>query len=168
MFASFAAHGIIGALQLAGADGSVQKTVARVCAAFVLAHVIVTVYLTAKTLYARRKAGVGYFKNNELFFARRISGFAVIIPLVMHLFIFTSSNAGSYRLQVFTTGRLISQILMVLTIAVHVITNIKPLMISLGTKSYKKLALDFILVIAVLLLLFSLAFLIYYLRWMAN
>ncbi len=165
MLVTFLTHGIIGALKLAGAGAYEQKIVAWICIGFVCAHVLVTMILTAQTLHARKLSGAGYFKDNILFWVRRISGFAVIIPLVMHLTVFRSGNADAYRLQVFTTGRMISQILLIAAIAFHVLTNIKSVMISFGVKGHKAFALDFFLILSVLLLLFAVAFAIYYLRW---
>ena len=85
----------------------------------------------------------------------------------MHLLIFRAGNADVYRLKVFTTGRLVSQLLLVLCLALHILTNIRPLMISLGAKSYRAFALDAIIVLTVLLALFAVAFGIYWLRWAA-
>lgn len=167
MLVTFLIHGIMGALQIAGADANAMKTTAWICVGFVALHVIVTSILTVQTLHARRLSGAGYFKDNLLFWTRRISGFLVIIPLIMHLVIFHSSNAEAYRLQVFTTGRMISQILLVAAIALHVLTNIKPALISFGVKGHREFAVDLLFILTIILLLITAAFVIYYLRWMA-
>ena len=85
----------------------------------------------------------------------------------MHLVFFRSANADVYRLQVFTAGRMISQILLVLAIALHVLTNIRPALIGLGVKDTKAFAVDLLLVLSVLLLMFAAAFAVYYVRWAA-
>ena len=161
-------HSVMGALRLAGSDADPQKMVARISVVLICAHIVVTLILTAQTLHARRMSGAGYVKDNLLFWVRRISGLAILPPLAAHLLIFMTPPQGdAFRLQVFTTGRLISQILMVITIAVHVLTNIRPLMISLGVRGHKHILIDILLIISVLLLFFAAAFLIYYLRWMS-
>lgn len=167
MLLTFLLHAIMGSLQLVGAGSGAMKTVAWVLVGFITAHVIVTTILTVQSLHARRLSGAGYFKDNALFWARRISGFLIIIPLIMHLAIFNASNAEVYRLQEFTTGRMISQILLVAAIALHVLTNVKPALISYGVKGEKRVAADVWVILSVLLLLFTLAFVIYYLRWIA-
>ncbi len=164
---TFLAHAITGSLQLAGATSDTPEWIAWVCVAFISAHVVVTTILTVQSLYARKRAGAGYFKDNLLFWIRRISGFVILIPLVMHMTIFSASNAYVYRLQAFTTGRLISQILLVAAIALHVITNIRPMMISFGVKGHRAYAFDIIFIMTVLLLLFAISFAIYYVRWAA-
>ena len=167
MLVTFLIHGIMGALQLAGAAADARQTVGWICVGFLCAHVAVTLALTVQTLRAGRRAGAGYFRGNELFWLRRISGFAILPPLAAHLLIFRASAAAAYRLQVFTTGRLISQLLLVIAIALHVLTNIRPVLIALGIRDRRALAVDLLLVLAVLLLLFGAAFVLYYLRWAA-
>lgn len=168
IFVTFLLHGIMGSLQLAGANADALKTVARICAGFIGAHVAVTAVLTVETLRTMKETGTGYFKENRLFWARRISGLAVLIPLVMHLFIFRASDAEVYRLQAFTTGKLISQLLLVASIALHVLTNLKPMLISLGIRSLKESFVDALIIISAVLLMFAAAFAIYYSRWMMN
>ena len=166
MIVTFLAHAIMGSVQLFGADANTLKGIAWTSVALIVAHMIVTTILTVETLHARRKSGAGYFKNNLLFWTRRISGFTIIIPLLMHLVIFRASNADAYRLQVFTTGKLISQILLVAAIALHVITNIKPVLISFGIRGLKSYFTDILFILSILLLFFAAAFAVYYLRWM--
>lgn len=167
MLVSFLAHAIMGSMRLFGGDSAPVAAVAWVTLALAAAHVVVTTVLTAQTLHARRRSGAGYFRDNKLFWIRRISGFAILIPLVMHLVIFRSANADVYRLQVFTAGRMISQILLVLAIALHVLTNIRPALIGLGVKDTKAFTVDLLLVLSVLLLMFAAAFAVYYVRWAA-
>lgn len=168
MLITFLAHAIMGSLRLFGADANALKVVAWISVAFITAHVIVTTILTIQTLHARKMSGAGYFKENKLFWVRRISGFAIVIPLIMHLVIFRSSNADAYRLQVFTTGRMISQILLVAAIALHVLTNIRPTGIAFGIRGLKKYSTDILFVLTIILLVLMAAFVVYYLRWMAH
>ena len=168
MLLVFLDHAIFGSIRMAGGNANVVKTEAWIGVGLVVVHVIITSIMGAETLKARRLSGVGYFKDNALFWTRRISGFVILIPLVMHLMIFTPANSDVYRLQVFTTGRLISQIFLVAALALHILTNVKPALITLGVrKDTKAFQIDLILVLSIMLLLFGIAFVIYYLRWMA-
>lgn len=167
MLITFLLHGIFGSVRLLGGNSDTLKAVAYISVAFVTLHIILTCIMTCQTLIAWKKSGTGYFRQNKLFWARRISGFAILIPLVMHIVIFSPSNQDVIRLSVFTTGRLISQILLVLTIALHVITNAKPALITLGIRNLKKFTFDILFVLSVLMLFFAIAFLVYYLRWIA-
>ena len=167
MLLTFAAHGVMGSMRLFGADAPTLKAAAWACVCFICAHIIVTSVLMLQTLRARRLSGAGYFRDNLMFWARRISGFAILIPLVMHIAVFHPSNAGAFRLSAFTTGRLISQIMLVVFIAFHVLTNIEPMLISFGVKKTKAFSHDIMLVISVVLLAAAAAFAVYYARWAA-
>lgn len=165
MLLCFAAHGIMGSLKLMGADTSALKAAAWAGLCFIAAHIVITSILTEQTLYALKRSGAGYFRNNLLFWARRISGFAIVIPLAVHLFIFRSGDTSAFRLQPFTSPVLVFHILMIVTIAFHVITNIRPLLISLGVKDRKAFSADMLFIISVLMLIFTAAFSVYYMRW---
>ncbi len=166
MMITFIVHGVMGSMKLMGADADALKPIAFLCLVFICLHIIVTCALTFETLRARKLSGAGYFKENLIFHARRISGFTTLIPLVMHLFIFSgTNNNGAFRLVEFTSGRLASQIILVAAAAFHVLTNIEPVMISFGVKSTKAFSHDAMFVISVILLLFCTAFAVYYFRW---
>lgn len=165
MLVTFLAHGIMGAIKLFGADANSLKPAAVACLCFMTAHVIVTSVLTVQTLHARRISGAGYFKDNLLFWARRVSGFAILIPLVMHLLIFSSPDSGAFRLQAFTEGRMISQILLAAALACHVLTNIEPALISFGVKDTKAFSHDIMFVFSSVILFAGAAFVVYWLRW---
>ena len=165
IFITFIIHALMASLRLFGAETDTVKIIAFICAGLICAHVAVTVILTVQTLHARKKSGAGYFRSNLMFWARRISGLTILIPLLMHIFIFSGTGDDAFRLVTFTTGRFISQIFLVVTIAFHGLINIRPLMISLGAKSPKLFSADLIFIISVILLIAAAAFSFYYLRW---
>jgi len=167
MLILFLIHAIMGTMTMLGVSSTSLKFFAWALVGVIVLHIVVTTILTIQTLYARKKSGVGYFRENLLFWARRISGFAIIPPMIMHLLIFKASNSGAYRLSVFTTGRLISQILLLIAIAVHIITNVKPALIAFGIKGLKEFAVDILIIISILLIIFGMAFIVYYIRWHA-
>ena len=163
----FLVHAIAGALNLAGlsAGGSqFMKVLAWVMTALIAAHTLIGIKLTADTLRASKKSGVSYPKENRLFWLRRLSGFAIMLFIVCHLLIF-AGGGENFRLHLFAGAELTTQILLVLSIAVHVLTNIKPLMLALGARGMRELLTDVLLVLTVLLLLSGTAFVVYYVRW---
>ncbi len=132
----------------------------------VILHVVISCLLTVKTLRIQKKAGVTYPQENRLFWVRRISGFALMFFILAHVFLFTGKEVdGVYLLKEITVARLIMQLLMVLSLLVHLISNIRPLRVALGWKDAKGLRWDVALVISVLLLLAAVAFGIYFVRW---
>ncbi len=166
ILATFLAHSIMGAMRLMGGGADALKIVAWACVGLIGTHVIVTGVMTWRTLRAMRRAGAGYFRDNLMFWARRISGFAMLIPLIMHFAIFSAASEGAYRLKAFTTGRLVSQLLLILCMALHIITNVRPMLIGMGVQPKKALRADILLVLSAVLLCLGAAFLIYYVRWM--
>ena len=166
MLVCFVAHALMSSFQLLGASADSLKTVGWVCIGMVSVHMLISAILTGQTLHALHRSGVSYWRGNELFWLRRVSGLAIVVPLILHLVIFNASNEGAYRLQVFTTGRMVSQILLLLAIALHVVINVKPYLLSFGMRAHRQVAVDILLVLSGLLVLFGAAFIVYYLRWM--
>ena len=124
----FLIHAIAGGFQLAGifSGGSVlMQGMAWLMLILIVLHMMIGFKLTADTCKTCKESGISYFKENKLFWIRRISGFAVMLFILCHVFIFVGRNQnGIYRLNQFGTIQLISQILLVISIAVHVLTNI--------------------------------------------
>ncbi len=165
MLVCFIAHGVMGAMKLMGADTTALKAAAWAGVVFIVLHVVLTSIMTIRTLYAVKRSGAGYFRNNLLFWARRISGFAILIPLAVHLTVFHSGNNAAFRLQSFDTPVLILHILLILAIAFHVFTNIKPMLISMGVRDRKAFSADILFALSVIMLVFTAAFSVYYARW---
>lgn len=168
ILAMFLFHAVSGSFQLFGLDLDctvfIKKT-ARILLSLIIIHIVIGFVLTGKTFQAIRKSGASYFKENKLFWIKRISGFAMILFIMFHVFIFMGKNDGAFRLHFFGVLQLASQLLVVISLAIHVVTNIKPLMLALGAKSYKNSLTDLILILSLLLLLMGISFVIYYLRW---
>ena len=167
MMVALLAHMILGGLELAGIGGIPVSWLSRGLVVLVAIHAVIGIILTVESVIAMKKAGTAYFKENKLFWLRRISGLVIIVALVFHLIIFMSRSGDSYRLQAFTVGYLVTQIILVLSIAVHVISNVKPTLIAFGITDLKKFSVDILLIISLALLLALIAFVIYYFRWNA-
>ena len=70
-----------------------------------------------------------------------------------------------FRLVPFDLFRLVTQILFILSIAVHIITNVKPMLITFGVKRLRPKAGDILFFISAVLLFMTIGFIIYYIRW---
>ena len=148
--------------------GSQQMTVlSYLLTGLVLAHVVIGFVLTGRTLKARRRAGRGYFKENRLFWIRRISGFALMLFIIVHMLQFMNISAGQgVRLQLFDGPALAGQLLLAVCLLVHLLSNITPLTLALGLSDRADTKTDVMIVLAVLLFLAGAGFIIYYLRWL--
>lgn len=164
-------HMILGGFQLAGlmpggnplTQGSALLMLALICV-----HTVLGVILAVKSVKLLKRSGTHYFKENKLFWLRRVSGFAVMLFVAVHVLIFLGrhNETGAYRLTFFGPLQLCTQILMIVSIALHVISNVRPMMISFGIRSYKDLGIDIMLILSVLLILAGAAFVVYYIRWL--
>ena len=161
-------HAVFGSFQMLGIGNTAWKAISWIAAALVLIHTVIGVKLTWVTLETQKKAGVSYLKENKLFWARRISGFVVMVLLLFHLTAFGYyTEEGAYRLQWFTLGKLSAQLLLLMAVAVHIISNVRPMMISFGIKGMKQWIGDILVVLSVLILFMAAAFIVYYLQWNA-
>ena len=170
MMVLFLLHAVTGALQISNINPTLYMVTTIAAGALLLVmavHIVIGCILTAKSLRACKRAGVSYFKENLMFWTGRISGLAIIIFMLIHIFIFIGDfSDGTYRLNYFGIAELITQLCLVLSIAIHVFTQVRSSMIALGKKSYKKYMADILIIFSVLLVFFGIAFFIYYLRWL--
>lgn len=165
----FLLHMIWGSLELAGltkGGNSLFSFLSRAMVALIVFHVGISFKMTLDTIQACRKSGVSYWRENRIFWARRISGLALMLFMTIHVYLFSGQRlSGTYLLHFFGIMELLSQILMVVSLLVHLLTNIRPLKIAFGIEDRTNLRTDLLLVLAILLLLSAGAFAIYYIRW---
>ena len=87
-------HAILGSFQLLGVGDTAVKGIAWTAAGLILLHTAIGVKYTADTLRVRKKTGAGYVRENKLFWARRVSGFAVMVLLFFHFTAFGDSSGS--------------------------------------------------------------------------
>ena len=155
---TFIAHAVLGGAALAGLGHIPQKIIARACLTFIVLHAALSTVLLFRTLNARRLAGAGYLRGNGMFWARRISGFLILLFVAFHLLVFMRGGEP----EAFGSGRLGLQILLVASVAIHLLTNIVPALTSFGVRGIKRAAPLITIALSLLLLLFSAAFCIYF------
>ena len=169
IFLLFLVHLIWGSLMLLGVvkGGSLFfSVISYVMMGLVVVHILIGIKLTVDTLQAQKKSKVSYPGANRLFWIRRISGFALVLFMAAHVFLFSvGEKNGAPILKKFSMFPLIIQLLMVLSLLLHLITNIRPLKIALGIEDRKDLKTDVMIILGVSLLLSAIAFLIYFFRW---
>ena len=164
----FLIHGISGGFVLFGmtdGGGPVLHVLTVIMAVLIIIHAVIGIQLTVATIRKIRRSGTMYMKGNRLFWARRISGFAVMIFLVFHLALFAVSSGGAYRLKVFDGANLIFALLLAVSLGTHVLTNIKPFAISVGASRVREYIKDILFVLSIVMIFCAAAFIIYFIRW---
>lgn len=162
----FAIHGIMGSFMLLGVGSSAGKVLAWIGAGILLVHTVIGVILTVKTIHASRKSGGdSYLKQNSVFWARRASGLAILILAFFHIGLFGKVNDGVYLLFPFTTVRLFTQLLLIASVFLHLMINIRPLLVSLGVLDFKRRRGDLYLIFSILMLFMAGAVILYYIGW---
>ena len=162
IFIMFIFHAVLGSLKMFGVSVNIVSILGWITLGFVAIHVLIGTILTFKTLYALKKAKVSYFRGNGLFWARRISGYLMIVLIVFHILAF---GAKDNRLPEFDTLKLLVMITLIINLALHILMNVKPLLISFGIKELKPYAIDIYIVILAVLSIATIGFIVYYIRW---
>lgn len=161
-------HAITGAFKMMGfisGAGGVSRVLTWIMAGLVCVHALIGIKLTWDTIRSGRMSGVTYAGENKVFWARRVSGFAIMVFVIYHVMIFAGKGGETFRLNAFGNPQLVGSILLVASVLVHILTNIRPLMIALGAGRLRKLLLDILFAMAIVLLFCAAAFVVYYLRW---
>jgi succinate dehydrogenase/fumarate reductase cytochrome b subunit len=164
----FLLHAVGGSFQLMGlmpGGSALMEALAWIMVILVAVHMLIGIVLTGKTVHSLRKSGVHYFKENLVFWIRRISGFALMLLVFLHFALFVQTGEGIFRLHDFDMPQLVGQALMLLALAIHLLCNIRPLAIALGLYGGNGYGRDVLLILSVVLAFCALAFVVYYLRW---
>lgn len=165
ILALFIAHAVLGILNLMDVTVIVTKYMAWVMVGLIGVHAVLSTILTVQSLVAAKRSGAPYFRKNRLFWARRLSGYLIVALIFFHVTAFGHTENGVYRLTFFEPFQLVTQILLVATIALHVLTNVKPVLIALGIRRLKPRAGDILFFLTLLLIAAAVGFIIYFIRW---
>lgn len=165
MLALFLFHGLGNAFSLVDLGSGPSKVFSHALLSICVVHIVISAWLTVDSFRAQRQAGVAYWRLNRRFWSVRASGLAIALFIVAHLLIFYRPSAAPVILKPFGPVELACSILLVLSIAVHVVGNAHPLMISLGIPAGKARAADLVVALSFMLLFMAVAFVVYNLRW---
>lgn len=129
LLVTFVVHGAIGALEMYGVVEGMSAGVTHTLELLAFIHLGIGVYLTIAGLKAQRKSGgEAYAGENLRYLLVRISGIAIAVLMIAHILSFVHDDA----LHSFSIAHLVINALLVASIAVHVVLNVKPLAMSLG------------------------------------
>ena len=159
-------HGLMGSFMLLGISSGAGKFLAWIGVGILAAHTVLGLLLTAQTFRASRSGGKLYGKQNALFWARRHQGRSLLFAhALFHIGVFGRVQDGVYILFPFTTVRLLTQLLLVASVFVHLLLNLRPLLVSLGIVRDKEQRGDLYLILSILVLFAAGSIILYYIGW---
>ena len=161
----FLLHALMGSLMLLGISRISLKPLSWLFLSAVLLHGILGTISTIPAFKTAKKTGRWFFKENAAFWTKRISGIAIVLLLGFHITAYTTSVNGKFFLKEFTTGKMAAQILLILSIFIHLMVSIKSMLIAKGMIKFKERTIDWMLVLSIMTIFFTIAVIAYYIQW---
>lgn len=165
ILALFLLHALMGSLMLLGFSTISFTPLSWLLFGTVILHGILGIISTFQSIKSGIQSRVWYIKENTAFFIKRISGLLIMILLIFHIQAYTVSVNGQFFLREFTLCKMILQILLILAIFLHLAVSIKSMLIARGTINFKEKTMDWMLILSVMLIFFTIAIIAYYIQW---
>lgn len=161
----FIFHALNGSLVLLGIIPETLKFLDYFGVAILTIHAIYSFYLTYKSIKTSSKSGIWYLKENLNFWIVRISGLLIFILMFFHFNEYGMFENGQFVVFPFTIDPLLIQLGLVLALFIHILTNIRPLIVSFGAvKLLKKRWLIYLIIVVILLFVIG-SVMFYYVEW---
>lgn len=131
-------------LLVTGSSSMIGGAYVRDCAlAISVVHVLIGLILSRPAFEAIRRTGMFYMRENAAYWVRRISG------ILMLLFLLCQKLAGIFN------------ILYMVTLVVHLAASVKPVLIEMGIKNYKRFVMSMRVALAAMGILSAAEYTIY-------
>lgn len=140
------------------------KPVGYAACAVLAVHTVFAVLLSVDAWRAGR-SGRWYMRENTVFWLRRLTGLAMLFFLFFHFGAYGSMVSGRYVLRAFTPLLYAAQLGLLIAAVLHVAVSMKGMLVADGVTRFQMWRNLSFLVLAVFLLLTSIAVTIYYLAW---
>lgn len=161
----FAVHGLAAGYMLAELTYiSWVKSVGYAACGLLVLHGLIAIVLSLDAWRAGR-AGKWYWRENTIFWLRRLTGLALLIFLFFHFGAYGGMVGGRYQLREFTTVLYLAQLGLLLSCILHVGVSVKGMLIADGITKYGMWRNISFLILAALLVLMAAAVTMYYAAW---
>ena len=154
-------HIVFACMHLLGLNAGVLKPLAMMMMLFTVLHAIVSLIVTIRAEKVGINTKARYSKENKEFWARRVSGMFILVLALLHGYIMFKNEKGVPRIASMPKVLSFATPLLIIFILIHIMTNVKPLLISLGVKNIDKKERIIKLILTVFLL-FALGSYIYF------
>lgn len=161
----FLLHALMGSLMLLGMSNISCKPLSWLLLAAVAVHAILGILATVQAVKGGRKSGKWYLRQNAAYWTKRFSGFTILLLLCFHISAYTTTVGGAFFLKEFTVGRMTAQLLLIISIFIHLAVSVKSMLIAKGVTKFKERTIDWMMVLSLLILFFAAAVIIYFIQW---
>lgn len=157
-------HGLVGSAILFQILYIDTKWISWLAFYLLIIHTILGIIFTTQSIKTNTNQGKWYLKQNRVFWIRRISGILMLVLVFLHYSSFGGVVNGQYMLFEFNIPSLIIQILLIISLFVHIFSNINPMLDSLGIIR-NKLNPSIFIILWIFLLIFTIASIFYFISW---
>lgn len=161
----FLIHAMMGCFMLQGRSSVSCFPLTILLLFTVIAHAILGVIATIKSVRSGGISGKWYLKQNKVFWIKRVSGVSILLLLIFHMSVYVTSSNGVYFLKEFTWMSLVSQLLFVLAIFIHLYVSLEGMLIARGILDHKERKKDWLLVLSVFMLMIIITIIMYFVQW---
>ena len=161
----FLLHALMGSLMLLGQSSISLKPLSWLLFAAVAVHGVLGVLATVQAVKSGRQSGKWYLRHNAAYWTKRFSGLAILILLCFHISAYTTTDGGAFFLREFTFGRMAAQLLLILSIFIHLAVSVKSMLLARGVMKFRERTVDWMMVLSLLMLFFAAAVVIYFIQW---
>ena len=154
-------HTVFACMHLLGMNAGVLKPLAMMMLLFTVIHAIVSLLVTIKAEKVGISTKARYNKENRQFWSRRVSGVLVLVLALLHGHMMMKNGNGVPRIARMPKVFGLATPLLIVCIWIHLLTNVKPLLISLGVRNQDKKE-RIIKVLLTVLFIFALGSYIYF------
>ncbi len=128
-------HTIFGSLHLFGIGPGSLKKLAFAMLMLVMAHAVVSMIVTVRAEKAGISTKARYNKEYRAFWGRRISGMLVAVFALIHAYTMFRDKNGVPRIARLPKFLNLATPLLIFFVYLHILTNVRPLLISLGVRN---------------------------------
>ena len=161
----FLLHALMGSLMLLGVSNLSVRPLSWLLLAAVAAHGVLGIVSTIRAFKSGKHSGKWYLQKNAAYWTKRFSGLAILLLLGFHITAYTTTIGSHFYLKEFTFGRMAAQILLILSIFVHLAVSVKAMLIAKGVRQFKERTIDWMMVLSLMMLFFAVAVILYFIQW---
>lgn len=161
----FLLHAWMGSLILLGVSNISFRPLSWLLFGTVIAHGVLGILATVQAVKSGKTNGKWYLCQNAVYWTKRFSGLAILILLCFHISAYTTVVGGAFFLKEFTLGRMMAQLLLILSVFIHLAVSIKSMLIAKGVLKFREQTVDWMMVLSLMMLFFAAAVVIYFIQW---